>query len=154
MEIKLQDVQKGIKKSLTVVESLALKKGVIITNKNPHKFSVPHDEDRLVQVMTNLLTNAIKFCPEKQGEITLDYKLGNSHMEISVTDNGKGIPPEDIDHIFDKFYQSKDQNTRKPEGSGLGLAICKEIIEQHKGKIWVDKEYKKGARLVFKLPFE
>ena len=154
LEIKLQDVQKGIKKALTVVESLALKKGVIITNKNPHKFSVPHDEDRLVQVMTNLLTNAIKFCPKKQGEITLDYKLGNSHIEISVTDNGKGIPPEDIDHIFDKFYQSKDQNTRKPEGSGLGLAICKEIIEQHKGKIWVDKEYKKGARLVFKLPFE
>ena len=154
MDVKLQDIQKSIKKSLTIVSNLAQKKGVEIINKNPHKFSVVHDEDRLVQVLTNLLSNAIKFSPEVGGKIVIDYKLLNSYIELSVTDNGNGIPEEDITFIFDKFYQSKDQNTRKPEGSGLGLSISKEIIEQHKGRIWVDKDYKKGAKLAFILPFE
>ena len=100
------------------------------------------------------MSNAIKFSPEKKGKIIIDYKLANQEIQVSITDNGKGIPDEDIAFVFDKFYQSKDQNTRKPEGSGLGLSICKEIIEKHNGKIWVDKGYKNGAKLVFKLPFE
>ena len=73
---------------------------------------------------------------------------------MSVTDNGKGIPEEDYDYIFDKFYQSKHQNTIKPEGSGLGLAITKQIVEKHHGKIWAKKDVKNGATLVFTLPFK
>ena len=154
MDMKKQDFQKSIKKAIGIVENLAKKKGVEIINKNPHKFSIVYDEDRIVQVLTNLLSNAIKFSPEKKGKIIIDYKLANQEIQVSITDNGKGIPDEDIAFVFDKFYQSKDQNTRKPEGSGLGLSICKEIIEKHNGKIWVDKGYKNGAKLVFKLPFE
>ncbi|MBQ0785872.1 MAG: ATP-binding protein, partial [Oceanihabitans sp.] len=106
------------------------------------------------QVLTNLLSNAIKFCTSKTGEIVVDYKLGNAFVEISVTDNGKGIPEEDYDFIFDKFYQSQDQNTRKPQGSGLGLAISKQIVEKHHGKIWAKKGVKNGAMLVFTIPFK
>ena len=71
-----------------------------------------------------------------------------------MSDNGKGIPEEDHDYIFDKFYQSQHQNTIKPQGSGLGLAITKQIVEKHHGKIWAKKGLKNGASLVFTLPFK
>ena len=106
-----------------------------------------------MQVLTNLLSNSIKFCEPKKGIITLDYKLGNDCIEVFVKDNGKGIPDEDINYIFDKFYQSKNQNTIKPQGSGLGLAISKQIIEKHHGRIWVEKGSKVGTTFGFKLPF-
>jgi signal transduction histidine kinase len=105
-------------------------------------------------VFTNLLSNAIKFCPSKTGKIEIDYRLGNELIEISVTDNGKGIPSEDYKYIFDKFYQSKHQNTIKPQGSGLGLAITKQIVEKHKGEIWAKKNVKNGAAFVFTIPFK
>ncbi|RSK40333.1 sensor histidine kinase [Mangrovimonas spongiae] len=154
LDVKNNDIQQVVKKAIQVVKHLADKKEVKIVNKNPHKLFLEFDQDRLLQVVTNLLSNAIKFCPEKHGVITIDYKMANKSIEFSVSDNGNGIPPEDIGFIFDKFYQSKNQNTKKPEGSGLGLAICKQIIEQHQGNIWVDETYKNGAKFVFKLPFK
>jgi len=113
-----------------------------------------YDEDRILQVLTNLVSNAIKFCPKEKGKVTIDFKLGNGEVEVLVEDNGKGIPAEDHAYIFDKFYQSKHQNTIKPQGSGLGLAITKQIIEKHGGKIWAKKGRKNGATLVFTLPFD
>ena len=70
-----------------------------------------------------------------------------------VEDNGKGIPAEDFNYIFEKFYQSKNQNTIKPQGSGLGLAISKQIIEKHNGQIWAKKDNKVGASFAFMIPF-
>ncbi|NIK93447.1 sodium:proline symporter [Mangrovimonas sp. CR14] len=154
LDLAQNDIQQTIKKAMEVVKHMAAKKQVTLVNKNPHKLSLRYDADRILQVLTNLLSNAIKFSPAETGVVTMDYKLSNQSIELSVTDNGKGIPPEDFDFIFDKFYQSKHQNTKKPEGSGLGLAICKQIVEQHQGTIWIDKSYKKGAKLVFKLPFD
>lgn len=154
LDFQYQDLQKTIKKALASMSQIAAKKEVKLVNKNPHSYKLHYDEDRILQVLTNLLTNAIKFCEPNKGEIILDYKLGNNHVEISVTDNGKGIPKEDHEFIFDKFYQSKHQNTIKPQGSGLGLAITKQIIEKHHGKIWAKKDVKKGATLVFTLPFK
>ena len=75
-------------------------------------------------------------------------------MEVSIKDNGKGVPEQDLPFIFDKFYQSKNQNIQKPEGSGLGLAICKQIVENHNGNIWVKNNEKSGATFGFKLPFK
>ena len=112
-----------------------------------------YDEDRIVQVVTNLLSNAIKFCPETDGLITIQVKKKDDFIETSVQDNGKGINPNDFDVIFDKFYQASNQNFKKPVGSGLGLAICKQIIEHHKGKIWVEPSVK-GACIVFTLPIK
>ena len=110
-----------------------------------------YDEDRIVQVITNLVSNAIKFCPETDGLITIQIKEKNNFIHTFVQDNGKGIQPNDFDAIFDKFYQSTNQNIKKPVGSGLGLAICKQIMEYHKGKIWAEKTVK-GASIVFTLP--
>lgn len=110
-----------------------------------------YDEDRIVQVITNLLSNAIKFCPESEGLITIQVFEKDDFIHTLVQDNGKGINPNDFEAIFDKFYQSTNQNIKKPVGSGLGLAICKQIIEHHKGKIWAQPSVK-GACIVFTLP--
>lgn len=154
LDMSRQDIHVTITKAISSLKQIAAKKEVRIINKNQHHFYLHYDEDRILQVLTNLLSNALKFCEPKRGEIVVDYKLGNQFLEISVSDNGKGIPEEDHDYIFDKFYQSQHQNTIKPQGSGLGLAITKQIVEKHHGKIWAKKGLKNGASLVFKLPFK
>ena len=154
LDLQYQDLQKTIQKAISSINQIAAKKQVEIINNNVHSFKTNYDEDRILQVLTNLLSNAIKFSEPKTGKIVVDYKLGNEKVEISVTDNGKGIPDEDFDFIFDKFYQSKHQNTIKPQGSGLGLAITKQIVEKHNGKIWAKKGVKNGATLVFTIPFK
>lgn len=154
LDLHYNDIQKTIKKAVGSISQIAAKKEVQITIKNTHPFLTNYDEDRILQVLINLISNAIKFCPTKIGIIEIDYKLGNEVLKISVTDNGKGIPDEDHEYIFDKFYQSKHQNTIKPQGSGLGLAITKKIIEKHNGKIWAKKGVKIGATLVFTIPFK
>ncbi|CAM4417149.1 sensor histidine kinase [Zobellia nedashkovskayae] len=152
LDIRNLDIQETIKKAVANTQHIAAKKGITIHIKNFHHFEIDYDEDRILQVFTNLISNAIKFCEPESGKIEIDYKLGNEALEIAVIDNGKGIPTEDIAYVFDKFYQSQHQNTIKPEGSGLGLAITKQIIEKHKGKIWADKTVKTGAKFVFTLP--
>jgi len=131
----------------------------LITNKNIHvhiegknNLKADYDEDRIVQVVTNLISNSIKFCPDNNGLITLAVLDKHDFVQVEVSDNGKGISPNDFDAIFDKFYQSTNQNFKKPIGSGLGLAICKQIIEHHKGKIWATNNALGGACLSFTLP--
>lgn len=140
-----------IKKSIEPLQQLIKNKAITIKIKSDDTMNCFYDEDRIVQVVTNLLSNAIKFCPETNGKITIKCKAQNNFIKTTVIDNGKGINTNDFDAIFDKFYQSTNQNIKKPVGSGLGLAICKQIIEHHKGKIWT-KASKKGAHIVFTLP--
>lgn len=111
-----------------------------------------YDEDRITQVLNNLLSNAIKFCPNQDGNIVISIKESDATVEVSVEDNGKGIDENDFEAIFDKFYQSSNQNIRKPVGSGLGLAICKKIIEHHRGKIWAENAKNSGGRITFTIP--
>lgn len=111
-----------------------------------------YDEDRIVQVVTNLLSNAIKFCPQTGGVIAINITDRDERLVITVDDNGKGINPADLDNIFDKFYQSDNQNIKKPVGSGLGLAITRQIVEHHGGRIWAENIATGGARFIFTLP--
>jgi signal transduction histidine kinase len=152
LDVNYLDIQETIKKAVANTQHIAAKKGITLSIKNKQRFKMNYDEDRILQVFTNLISNSIKFCEPESGHIEIDYKLGNTTLEIAVTDNGKGVPAEDMEYVFDKFYQSKHQNTIKPIGSGLGLAITKQIIEKHHGKIWVDKTLKSGAKFVFTLP--
>ncbi|MGB0932957.1 MAG: sensor histidine kinase, partial [Lishizhenia sp.] len=101
---------------------------------------------------TNLFSNVIKFSHEEDGEVLVLYKIEKKLLTFSISDNGKGVPVEDIPYVFDKFYQSKNQNTIKREGSGLGLAISKQIIERHNGTINVQNEIKSGANFIVKIP--
>ncbi|KIA83690.1 sodium:proline symporter [Kaistella solincola] len=95
-----------------------------------------YDEPRMIQVFQNILGNALKFTNE-QGMIQTKFQKQNEKLKISVFNTGKIIPPEDLDFIFEKFYQSKNQNLQKPAGSGLGLAICRQIMRAHGGDILV-----------------
>ena len=154
LDVKQHDIKVTIEKAINSVSQIAAKKQIEIITKNPYKCKLNYDEDRIIQVLTNLLSNAIKFCEPKTGRIVVDYKLGNASVEVLVRDNGRGISNKDIDFVFDKFYQTSDQNTIKPQGSGLGLAISRQIIKKHHGKIWVKNNQKSGATFGFKLPFD
>jgi Na+/proline symporter/signal transduction histidine kinase len=142
---------KTIEKSIESLQQLIKNKHITIHIESKSVVQAFYDEDRIVQVITNLVSNAIKFCPETNGLITIQIKEKNNFIHTFVQDNGKGIHPNDFDAIFDKFYQSTNQNIKKPVGSGLGLAICKQIMEYHKGKIWAEHN-EKGASIVFTLP--
>lgn len=142
---------KTIEKSIESLQQLIKNKHIAIHIESKQVVTAFYDEDRIVQVITNLVSNAIKFCPETNGLITIQIKEKNNFIHTFVLDNGKGIHQNDFDAIFDKFYQSTNQNIKKPVGSGLGLAICKQIMEYHKGKIWAEPSAN-GANIVFTLP--
>lgn len=110
------------------------------------------DKDKLMQVILNLLSNALKFVDEKNGEIYITTSIADNNMIFSVKDNGKGIAKEYQQMIFEKFFQAKNQLMRKPKGTGLGLAICKKILDIHKGKIEVQSEEGIGTTFTFSVP--
>jgi len=111
------------------------------------------DPDRIIQVFNNLIGNAIKFTPDN-GDIVVEAKLDNQgrRLEVSVADNGIGIAKEDLEKVFDKFYQSGERVPSDVNGTGVGLAIAKEIVELHGGKIWAESEKGAGAKFTFTLP--
>ncbi len=152
LELKSNLINRTIDKAIKGIQQLAEKKKVTLLVRKSEQIDARYDEDRMHQVLTNLLSNALKFTEEEKGKIELSVKEEDQMIKVVIEDNGKGIPKEDFNYIFEKFYQSKDQNIKKPQGSGFGLAICKKIIESHKGKIWADPTYQKGARFVFVIP--
>jgi signal transduction histidine kinase len=111
-----------------------------------------YDEERIIQVVTNLVSNAIKFCDENNGIITVEVENDLDQVSILVYNNGKNVTPQDLETIFDKFYQSQNQNIKKPIGSGLGLAISRQIVELHQGKIWATNHETAGVTFTFTLP--
>jgi len=108
------------------------------------------DKDRLIQVIINLISNAVKFTDE--GSVTCRAERINQDMVISVIDTGTGIAEADRPHVFEKFKQVGNTLTDKPVGTGLGLPICKQIVEHHGGRIWVDSELGQGSTFAFSLP--
>ena len=110
------------------------------------------DQDKMQQVMLNLLGNAIKFVPVGSGDISIDVQYGLKWMQVVISDNGPGIEESHQEKIFLKFFQSDNQLVKKPLGSGLGLAISKKIIELHGGSIEVENRPVGGAQFTFKIP--
>ncbi|WP_298288506.1 sensor histidine kinase [uncultured Lutibacter sp.] len=152
LNLNKNSIETTIQKSIDAVQQLAFKKGVKINEEGVKNTTLLYDEDRIQQVILNLLSNAIKFSNEENGAVAIFTYINENKIEISVEDNGKGIPQDELDLIFNKFYQSKNQTVVKPEGTGLGLAISKQIIESHNGKIWAENIKPNGARLTFTLP--
>lgn len=111
---------------------------------------VAGDRDRLIQVMINLISNAVKFT--ETGSVTCQVRYSDDWMTVSVMDTGSGISEADQPKVFEKFKQVGDTLTDKPKGTGLGLPICREIVEHHGGKIWVESEVGQGSRFSFTLP--
>lgn len=109
------------------------------------------EEDRVVQVLINLITNAIKYSPE-EGKIFVNAGLEGTSVKFSVKDQGPGIPKEMQTRVFERYQQLNQPSETQRKGFGLGLAICKALIEGHKGKIWVESEAGKGSKFCFTIP--
>ncbi|MBF0123166.1 MAG: PAS domain S-box protein [Candidatus Omnitrophica bacterium] len=146
----IADVIKEVAGAMSLV---AQKKQLVITVDCDEDIpSILFDRDKIVQVMTNLLNNAIKFTD--QGHITIKAKKEGNTVHIVVEDTGPGMKAEDIPKLFHSFSQLKDVHSRKTGGTGLGLAISKEIIMRHHGSIWAESEFGKGSSFHFALPIE
>jgi len=113
---------------------------------------VTGDRERLVQVFINLFSNAVKFTEE--GVVTVSAIHEKGEVVVRVSDTGIGVPDEEVEVIFDKFRQLGNTLTDKPKGTGLGLPICKEIVEHHGGRIWVEPSEQGGSVFVFTIPIK
>ena len=114
----------------------------------PEGLSARADEFRLSQAMGNLLGNAIKFTPEG-GEVTFSARHDGTSVLFEVSDTGPGIPPEQVTHLFEQFWQARKNDKR---GVGLGLTIAKGIVEAHGGRIWVNSAPGEGSTFAFAIP--
>ncbi|HEX4662077.1 MAG TPA: ATP-binding protein [Candidatus Saccharimonadales bacterium] len=108
------------------------------------------DNDHLREVLSNLIENAIKYT--KTGSVTVDVKGDPTHTIISVSDTGIGIPPEDLPHLFQKFYRVDNSDTREIGGTGLGLYLCRRLAEAMGGRVWATSEMGKGSTFNFEAP--
>ena len=111
------------------------------------------DTDKMTQVIDNILNNAIKYSPDG-GKIKVTMKTTDDQMILSISDQGLGIPKQDLPRIFDRFYRVDRARSRAQGGTGLGLSIAKEIIKQHKGFIWAKSIYGKGSTFTIVLPYD
>ena len=111
------------------------------------------DTDKMTQVIDNILNNAIKYSPDG-GKIRVTMKTTDDQMILSISDQGLGIPKQDLPRIFDRFYRVDRARSRAQGGTGLGLSIAKEIIKQHKGFIWAKSIYGKGSTFTIVLPYD
>ena len=155
MKFEMQQVNLVLLMHNTIIDisSLAKEKNLSLNSNLPKTLpSVYADPQRISQVISNLIKNAIKFTDK--GSVKISAKVSGHNIQVEVADTGVGIKKEDLPRMFTKFFQAEDVATRKTKGTGLGLAICKEIIEKHNGKIWVESEFGKGSSVYFNLPIE
>jgi len=138
--------------ALLGAEVTARQAGIVLKADIPSDLPlVPGDRDRLNQVFDNLLGNAIKFSPDG-GEVTIRVWDAGDVVEASISDNGIGIPADELEKIFERFYQVDGSTTRRFGGTGLGLAIVKRIVEAHGGRVWAESEQGRGSTFFFTLP--
>ncbi|MDE4086653.1 cell wall metabolism sensor histidine kinase WalK [Planococcus maritimus] len=117
------------------------------------QYFVEIDTDKLTQVIDNIISNALKYSPEG-GKVRFSVREKEGELLVSISDEGMGIPKENVERIFDRFYRVDRARSRAMGGTGLGLAISKEMINAHGGKIWAQSRYGKGTSIHFTLPYE
>jgi PAS domain S-box-containing protein len=155
MELKAASLAAIIRRAMAMLEPVAAGKNIRLSEElDTHLMDVMVDESRIMQILTNLLNNALKFTPEG-GEIIV--KLGadpktSECVQISVVDTGCGIPKDQIDNLFHRFYQIKKDDTSPEKGVGLGLYLCRELVLLHGGNIWVKSVLGKGSTFSFTIP--
>jgi PAS domain S-box-containing protein len=135
-----------------VIETIQLTNtGYNIAKRGSVSLLVTADKSRISQVFSNYLLNAIKYSPGSD-KVVVEVFLENSNVVVSVTDFGKGIPADEIDHLFERYYRA--EKTNSVEGLGLGLFLSKQIIDAHNGRVWVTSEENKGSTFYFSIPAE
>jgi signal transduction histidine kinase len=140
-----------VHETLEMLSALAAQKEIALnSNEVPSGIEVPCDRERVAQVLSNLIGNAIKFTPIG-GQIDVSAEHSASAIRVAIRDTGSGIDPLHVPHIFDRYWQPEHNATK---GTGLGLAIAKGIVEAHGGKIWVESRPHFGSTFYFTLPLE
>ena len=130
---------------------LAEEKGQELTIEMPQNLpSLWADQAKLHLILSNLVSNAIKFTPEG-GDIRVEAKMDEDRLNVAVTDTGIGIPEQEQDRIFDRFYQVEDSLRRQFAGMGLGLSIVKGLVELHQGRLWVESKVGEGSTFYFTI---
>jgi Na+/proline symporter/signal transduction histidine kinase len=147
------NLEEVVKDAVASTRQLIRDKNIKINlNIEPHIPVISGDRDRLVQVMVNLISNAVKFCEPDRGYIAVRLRIKPDHLLVQVEDNGIGIKPENLNRIFEPFHQVKNPTQGRPMGTGIGLTITKRIIDFHHGRIWAESTPGKGAMFSFTLP--
>jgi Na+/proline symporter/signal transduction histidine kinase len=147
------DLKTVIEEALTTTSQLFQERNIQIELDLPEAIPpIVADRDRIMQVMLNLLSNAMKFCNSDAGWVGLRLWVSQGSVQVDVSDNGPGIQPEDQQIIFEKFRQVGNTLTEKPQGTGLGLPICRHIITHFGGRLWVESKRDEGATFSFTLP--
>ncbi len=144
-------VKEVIDTSTGAIESLFRQKSLTVTALVDDDLRIYADEERLVQVLINLMANAIKYSPSNS-ELTIEAKPVGDFVKISVTDQGRGIPRDKLETVFERFRQVDASDEHVHKGIGLGLAISKAIVERHKGTIGVESIEGKGSTFWFTIP--
>ena len=147
------DVREVVADTLARMSQVFREKGVLLVEQLPERTPpVVADVDRLIQVLLNLLSNALKFSPEGRGRVEVSLRVLAGELRIDVRDNGPGVREQDQPFVFDKFWQSGDTLVAKPPGTGLGLHISRQIVEHFGGRMWVESREGAGACFSFTLP--
>lgn len=143
-----------IRDAVEMIKSYAQEKAITVNAQAPILYDQVHiDRDMLSQVVINLLSNAVKYTPAG-GSITIHSQVNDADncITVSIADTGVGIPPEDVEHVFDKFYRV-EANNKYAKGTGLGLNLVKQIVETvHGGRVFVTSTVGKGSTFGFELP--
>jgi signal transduction histidine kinase len=154
MELELTkfDLPMAIDNALTLIRERASRHGIRLHHSVDERLGeLTGDERKIKQILLNLLSNAVKFTPEG-GRVDVDAVSSDGIVEISVSDTGIGIAPQDQETIFEEFRQVGTDYAQKREGTGLGLTLTRKFVELHGGKIWVESELGRGSRFIFTLP--
>jgi signal transduction histidine kinase len=146
------DLVKLVEESLACLKYFASECNVALYKELPERACLYADKDRISQVLYNLISNGIKF--SEGGRVTISILDSKNEITVTVSDRGVGIPADRLKNIFEKFTQIGGNTRNKRKGTGLGLSICKAVIEEHKGKIWVESQEGKGSQFYFTLPKE
>ena len=147
IDISVKNTDRLIRLITNILDISKIEAGHIQLDLGPHRVDV----DRMVQVVTNLVSNAIKFSPVG-GRVSVSGRVTGGDVELSVSDQGRGIAPEDVTRLFRRFQQLDGSNVREVGGTGLGLAICRGIVEEHGGRIGVESQLGVGATFIVTLP--
>ncbi len=136
---------------LNVLNEQAVKKNIAVETKIPQEMKWEADQNMLTSILRNLVSNAIKFTP-REGKIKISARQTAHSLEISVSDNGIGMPEDALKKLFLNDFNETKKGTENEKGSGLGLALCKEFVEMHGGKIWAESQVDKGTTITFSIP--
>lgn len=139
---------------MAVIEYAHVKNIDVIFDTDTEELIMAYDEDKIERIMLNILSNAVKFSKGTNGKILVDVKNLGDNIEISVKDNGVGIPKDKISLVFERFRQVDTLLTRSSEGSGIGLSLTKALVEMLQGEIKVESEYGKGTKFTVTLPIK